>query len=385
MRKYLLFSAVPLAAAALYLTGCNQAQGTQAAPPPQTLPVLPIHISNATTYQEYPATIEGKTNVEIRAQVSGYLDKIYVEEGAYVTQGQPLFKINDRPYDEQVRNSQANILAAKANEEKAAIEVHRLQPLVAARVISDVQLRSAQAVYEAAQAAVKQAEAEGNNAGINLGFTLLKAPVSGFIGRIPYKIGSLVGKGEALPLTVVSDIKVVYAYFSMSESDFLQWSGQAAGRTVNDKLHSLPPVELQLADKSTYAGKGRVELMEGQFDKTMGTIQFRATFPNADGLLRTGSTGMIRIPRLATGLLPVPQTATFELQDKVYVFTVGHDNKVSSRPLHIVAKTTDYYLVDKGLAPGDNIVFAGMDRLTDGTVINPQVLSTDSVYRVMPL
>jgi RND family efflux transporter MFP subunit len=385
MRKYLFFLAIPLAAAVLYLTGCNQAQGTQAAPPPQTLPVLPINISNATTYLEFPATIEGKTNVEIRPQVSGYLDKIYVEEGGYVTQGQPLFKINDRPYDEQVRNTEANILAAKANEEKAAIEVHRLQPLVAARVISDVQLKSAQAVYEAAHAAVKQAEAEENNAGINLGYTLLKAPVNGFIGRIPYKTGSLVGKGEALPLTVVSDIKVVYAYFSMSESDFLQWSSQAAGRTVNDKLHALPPVELQLADKSTYAGKGRVELMEGQFDKNMGTIQFRAVFPNADGLLRTGSTGMIRIPQVTRGLLPVPQTATYELQDKVYVFAVGENNKVISKPLHIVAKTTDYYLVDKGLSPGERIVFAGMDRLQDGIVINPQVLSADSVFRVMPL
>jgi RND family efflux transporter MFP subunit len=385
MRKYLLFSAIPLAAAVLYLTGCNQAQGTQAAPPPQTLPVLPINISNATTYLEFPATIEGKTNVEIRPQVSGYLDKIYVEEGGYVTQGQPLFKINDRPYDEQVRNSEANILAAKANEEKAAIEVHRLQPLVAARVISDVQLKSAQAVYEAAHAAVKQAEAQENNAGINLGYTLLKAPVNGFIGRIPYKTGSLVGKGEALPLTVVSDIKVVYAYFSMSESDFLQWTSQAAGRTVNDKLHALPPVELRLADKSTYGGKGRVELMEGQFDKNMGTIQFRAVFPNADGLLRTGSTGMIRIPQVTKGLFPVPQTATYELQDKVYVFAVGENNKVISKPLHIVAKTTDYYLVDKGLSPGEKIVFAGMDRLQDGIVINPQVLSADSVFRVMPL
>jgi membrane fusion protein, multidrug efflux system len=384
MRKYLLFSAIPVAAA-IYLAGCNQAQGTQAPPPPQTLPVLPVNISNATTYLEYPATIEGKTNVEIRPQVSGYLEKIYVEEGAYVKQGEPLFKINDRPYDEQLHNTQANILAAKANEEKAAIEVHRLQPLVAARVISEVQLKSAQAVYEAAQAAVKQAEAEGNNAGINLGYTLLKAPVNGFIGRIPYKMGSLVGKGEALPLTMLSDIREVYVYFSMSESDFLQWTSQANGRTVNDKLHTLPPVELQLADKSTYSGKGRVELIEGQFDKTMGTIQFRAVFPNADGLLRTGATGMIRIPQVTTGLLPVPQTATYELQDKVYVFVVGENNKVISKPLHIVAKTTDYYLVDKGLNPGEKIVFAGMDRLQDGIVINPQVLSADSVLKVMPL
>lgn len=384
MRKYLFFSALSVIAAT-YLSSCSQVQGTQAAPPPQSLPVLAINASPVTTFQEYSATVEGKTNVEIRPQVSGYLDKIYVEEGAYVTQGQPLFKINDRPYDAQVHNSSANIEAAKANEDKAAIEVHRLQPLVENRVISDVQLKAAQAAYDAAKAAVAQAEAEGNNAGINLGYTLVKAPVSGYIGRIPFKAGALVGKGEAQPLTIVSDIKEVYAYFAISESDFLRFSNQVSGKTINDKIKNLPPVELQLADRSIYAFKGRVELMEGQFDRNIGAITFRAIFPNAEGLLRTGNTGKVRIPEINTGLLPVPQTATYEIQDRVFVFAVGDSNKVISRPLHIVRKTTDYYLVDKGVQAGDKIVFAGMDRLQDGAVISPELLSADSVLKVMPL
>src|ERR1700760_2863990 len=215
MRKYLLFSAI-LIATAIYISGCNQAQSAQAAPPPQALPVLPINTAPATTYLTYSATVEGKTNVEVRPQVSGYLEKIYVEEGAYVQAGQPLLKINDRPYDTQVHNSQANIEAAKANMEKAAIEVRRLQPLVENKVISDVQLKAAQAAYDAAKAQESQAEAKSNNRGINLGYTLLKAPVSVFIGRIPFKVGALVGKGEAQPLTVVSDVKEVYAYFGMS-------------------------------------------------------------------------------------------------------------------------------------------------------------------------
>ncbi|HEY4110627.1 efflux RND transporter periplasmic adaptor subunit [Puia sp.] len=384
MRKYLVFSAI-LIAAAIYISGCNQAQGTQATPPPQTLPVLPINTAPATTYLTYSATVEGKTNVEIRPQVSGYLEKIYVEEGAHVSAGQPLFKINDRPYDAQVHNSQANIEAAKANLEKAAIEVHRLQPLVDNKVISDVQLKAAQAAYDAAKAQVSQAEAENNNAGINLGYTLLKAPVSGYIGRIPFKTGALVGKGEAQPLTVLSEVKEVYAYFSMSESDFLRFTNLSAGKTVNDKIKGLPPVELELADKSIYAAKGRVELVEGQFDKTMGTISFRAIFPNAEGLLRSGSTGKVRIPQDNPNLIPVPQTATFDLQDKVFVFAVGDSNKVVSRPLHIVGKTTNYYLVDQGIHTGDKIVFAGMDRIQDGVVITPQLLSADSVLKVMPL
>lgn len=324
-------------------------------------------------------------NVEIRPQVSGYLDKIFVEEGAYVSQGQPLFKINDRPYEAQEHNSTANIEAAKANEEKAAIEVNRLKPLVANRVVSDVQLKSALAADDAAKAAVAQAEAEGNNAGINLGYTLIKAPVSGYIGRIPFKVGALVGKGETQPLTVVSDIKEVYAYFGMSENDFLKFTEQVPGKTIDEKIKALPPVELQLADKSIYPYKGKVELMEGQFDRNIGAITFRATFPNADRLLRSGITGKIRIPQNNTGLLPVPQTATYEIQDKVFVFAVGDSNKVVGKQLHIVGKTTDYYLVDKGVQPGDKIVFAGMDRLTDGSVINPQLLSADSLFKVMPL
>lgn len=384
MRSLILFPLFVIVTAAI-LTGCSSAQGNQAPPPPPALPVLQVNPASTTTYQEYSASLEGKTNVEIRPQVTGYLDKIYVEEGAYVTAGQPLFKINDRPYDEQVNNAQANVLAAKANLEKADIEVKRLQPLVENKVVSDVQLKAAQAEYEAAKAAVKQAEAAGNNAGINLGYTLIKAPVSGYIGRIPYKTGALVGKGETQPLTVLSDVKEVYAYFAMSESDFLQFSNQVAGRTVSDKIKNLSPVELQLADGSIYGSKGRIELVEGQFDKTSGTISFRAAFPNADGILRTGGTGKVRIPQVSTQLLPVPQTATYELQDRIFIFAVGDSNKVISRQLHIVRKTAEYYLVDKGVNAGDKIVFAGMDRLVDGAVIHPQILSADSVLKAMPL
>jgi RND family efflux transporter MFP subunit len=384
MRQLVFFPALSIILAA-YVSSCTQVQGTQAAPPPQALPVLAINASPATTYAEYSATVEGKTNVEIRPQVSGYLDKIFVEEGAYVSQGQPLFKINDRPYDEQLNNARANISAAKANMEKAAIEVNRLQPLVENKVISDVQLKAAEAAYAASKAEVSQTEAASHNADINLGYTLIKAPVSGYIGRIPYKTGSLVGRGEALPLTVLSDVREVYAYFSMSESDFLHFTDKAAGKTIADKIKTLPPVELELADKSIYAGKGRIELMEGQFDKTMGTISFRAVFANVDGLLRTGSTGRIGIPQSNSATIPVPQTATYELQDKIFVYTVGDSNKVSSSLLHVVAKTTGWYLVDKGVKPGDRIVYAGMDRLQDGMMITPQLLSTDSIFKVTPL
>ena len=378
-----------LMAVAVGMYGCNNTEGAPAgggaAMPPPSLPVFSINNTPSTTYQEFSASLEGTQNVDIHPQVEGYLEKIYVEEGAFVTKGQPLFAINSRPFDEQLNNAQANLLAAKANLANAQINVSKLEPLVKNNVVSDVQLKTAQASYDAAKASVAQAEAVVGNAQINKGYALLKAPVSGYIGRIPFKTGSLVGKAETTPLTVISDVKEVYAYFSMSESDFLHFTNQSAGKTINDKIHGLPPVELELADKSIYASKGRIEVMNGQFDKTSGTITFRAIFPNGEGLLRTGGTGKVRIPQINTALLPVPQTATYELQDRIFVFAVGDSNKVMSKQLHIVRKTTDYYLVDKGVQVGDKIVFAGMDRLTDGAVIAPQLLSADSIRKVMPL
>lgn len=386
----LLKQATPLIALTVLtvmLYSCTSSAGneTMNQPPPQELPVLTLQNTNAVTFEEFSATIEGTVNVEIRPQVDGYLEKIYVDEGAYVTKGQLLFKINDRTYASQVNTASATIEAAKANMEKASIELNRIQPLVQNNVISDVQLKAAQASYNAAKANLAQAQSAHSSADINLGYTLVKAPASGYIGRIPFKTGSLVGRGETLPLTVVSDIKDVYAYFSMSENDFLHFTANTAGKSISDKIHALPPVELQLADKSIYAQKGRIELVEGQFDKQMGTISFRAVFPNGDGLLRSGNTGKVRIPHPNAAVLAVPQQATYELQDKVFVFAVADSNKVVGKPIGIAGTSGAYYLVNKGLNAGETIVFTGLDRLRDGAVIKPLPISADSLQRVLPL
>ncbi|RXK85825.1 efflux RND transporter periplasmic adaptor subunit [Filimonas effusa] len=372
---------------AIGLYSCTTSAGSESigAPPPQELPVLTLTNTAAVTYQEFSATIEGTVNVELRPQVDGYLEKIYVDEGAYVTKGQLLFKINDRSYASQFTTAEATAHAAQANMEKAAIELNRIRPLVQNNVVSDVQLKAAQASYEAAKASFEQAQSATNNAGISLGYTLIKAPVSGYIGRIPFKAGSLVGRGEALPLTVLSEVNNVYAYFSMSESDFLQFTSHTTGKTVDEKIKGLPPVELMLADKSIYTEKGKVEMVQGQFDKSMGTISFRAVFANANGILRSGNTGKVRIPHTNAAVLAVPQQATYELQDKVYVFTVADSNKVVSKPIGIAGTSGVYYLVDKGLNAGETIVFTGLDRLRDGAVIRPLPLSADSLRKAMPL
>ncbi|SEV89257.1 membrane fusion protein, multidrug efflux system [Chitinophaga sp. YR573] len=369
------------------LTGCasSSAKTENAGMPPAELPVLKVAAVPATTYREYNATVEGKVNVEIRAQVDGYLDKIFVDEGAYVKAGQPLFRINERTYQEQLSNTAASLQAAKANEEKAEVEVNRLTPLVQNNVVSDVQLKTANAAYQAAKANVAQAQAMVSNARINLGYTLISAPVSGYIGRIPFKIGSLVGKGDAQALTMLSDVSEVYAYFSMSEVDFLQFKNKTEGKTVQDKVKKLPPVELVLADNSIYQEKGRVETIEGQFDKSIGAISFRAVFPNAAGLLRSGNTGRVKIPEQFASALLIPQEATFELQDKVFVFAVGDSNKVVSKLITISGKNSSYYFVEKGVQPGERIVYTGLDRLRDGAVIAPQMMSMDSLLKLKPL
>ncbi|HUM65283.1 MAG TPA: efflux RND transporter periplasmic adaptor subunit, partial [Chitinophagaceae bacterium] len=353
--------------------------------PPQILPVLIVQNTPATTFQEYPASIEGSKDIEIRPQVDGYLERIYVDEGAHVRKGQVLFQINNRPYMEQLNNALASLSAAKANLANAEINVAKLTPLVQNNVISDVQLKTAKTAYDAAQANVAQAQAMVSNARINLGYTQIKAPADGYIGRLPHKTGSLVGTSTTAPLTVLSEIREVYAYFSLSENDFLRFKDQFEGRTMEEKLKKMPAVELVLSNDSVYTHKGKVEAISGQFNQDMGAISFRASFKNTDGLLRSGNTGRIRIPRLINGSVVVPQEATFELQDKVFVFAVSDSNKVSSIPITISGKSGNYYLVDKGIKAGDKIVFSGLDRLQEGAVITPQPLSLDSLLKAKPL
>ncbi|MCK8495104.1 MULTISPECIES: efflux RND transporter periplasmic adaptor subunit [Spirosoma] len=344
-----------------------------------TLPVVQVKTASVTTYQEFSATLEGRVNVDIRPQVEGYLEKIYVDEGATVRKGQPLFRIDTRTYREQVGNADASLLAAKANLDKAALEVARLTPLVENNVVSDVQLKAAQSAYAAAKANVAQAQSMVGNANVNLSRTLITAPASGFIGRLPYKVGSLVGRAELQPLTTVSDVHEIYAYFSMGEVDFLRFTQQASGGSLADKIRKLPPVELVLADGKAYAQHGRIEMVSGQFDKTMGAISFRAVFPNSQGLLRSGISGRVRIPEPHPSAVVIPQEATFERQDRVFVFAVADSNKVVSKPLQIAGKSGNFYLITKGVKPGERIVQQGLDRLRDGDAITPRLVAVDSL------
>jgi len=343
-----------------------------AAPPPPSLPVLTIGGGTVATDASYPVSIQGTVDLEIRPQVSGNLERVYVDEGTFVNKGVPLFKINEQPYREQLNNALANQHSAEAALINAQLEIDKLTPLVQNKVVSEFQLKSAKAAYKIAAANVDQSKAMAASARINLGYTLITAPVSGYIGRLPKKQGSLISATDPEPLTKLSDVHEVYAYFSLGETDFINFREQYSGNSLNEKIKNLPPVTLELADNKIYAEKGRIDMVDGQFDKNTGAITLRATFPNAKGLLRSGNTGKVRLSIAHENSIVVPQEATVEIQDKVFVFTVDKNNKVSKQPIIILGKSGTDYLVQDGVKTGDRIVFKGFENLQEGTVIVPE-------------
>jgi len=355
-----------------FLYSCSSAPQAPAAPPAPSLPVATVVTGTDTTYQEYPASIEGSVNVEIRPQVSGALDKVFVDEGAFVAAGQPIFKINELPYRAALNNAEANLHAMQAAVANAQLEIDKLTPLVQNKVVSDYQLKTAKAAYDIAKANVEQAKANVSTAQINVGYTLIKAPVSGYIGRLIKKQGSLVSPSDVDALTLLSDVHNVHVYFSLGEKDFVNFKEQYPGTTLNDKLKRLPHVSLLLADDSEFANQGSIDMIDGQFDKNTGAITLRASFPNAQGLLRSGNTGKVRLSLVHKDALIIPESATVDMQDKVFVFAVGDSDKVKKQAITIVGKTGDNYLVKDGVKPGDQIVLSGVDKLQEGMVIQPQ-------------
>ena len=357
----------------IILVSCKSSpEQSAAAPPPPVLPVSLVSESSQTTYIDYPAAIQGAVDIDVRPQVSGYLQSVLVNEGAYVTAGQILFKINDNPYREALNNAKASLHAAEAAILNAQLEVDKLTPLVQNKVVSEFQLKTAKTAYKIAQANAEQAKASVASAQINLGYTNVKATVSGYIGRIPKKQGSLVSPTDQATLTQLSDIHEVHVYFSLAENDFNSFNANYPGKSPADRIKHLPAVELLLSDNTTYPIKGKIDMIDGQFDKNTGAITLRASFPNANGVLRSGNTGKVRLGLQHDDAILIPQAATVEMQDKVFVFALNKGNKVSKMPITVIGKSGNNYLVKDGVKSGDQIVLSGLDRLQEGQVITPE-------------
>ncbi len=364
---------------ALFLASCTS-KPMQMAAPILTLPVITVNESSQQTFVEYPAAIQGASDLEIRPQISGTIDKVFVNEGQLVSKGQLLFKISELPFRAQLNNAIAALSAAKAAVLNAQLEIDKLTPLVQAKIVSTFQLQTANTAHQIALANVEQAKSSVNSAQINLNYTQIKAPISGYIGRLPKKQGSLVNPTDAEALTALSDVHEVHVYFSLAETDFINFNTKYEGKSVADRIKHLPAVSLVLADETLYPSRGKIDMIDGQFDKTTGAITLRASFANTNGLLRSGNTGKVRLSLDHSNILLVPQASTVEIQDKVFVFAVSKDNKISKQPIKVMGTSGTNYLVENGLKSGDNIVAKGFESLKEGDLIKPEKAQTITAY-----
>ncbi|MBO9201560.1 MULTISPECIES: efflux RND transporter periplasmic adaptor subunit [Niastella] len=353
-------------------SGCNNEQKNKTVQNvPKEYEVMQMAFSSAVVNQDYPATIQGIRNVEIRPKIDGYIDAIYVDEGAAVKKGQLLFRINAPQYEQNVRTAEANINIAKANVDAAQMQVNKVRPLVEKDIVSSYELESAQYTLQSKKAALAQANAELKNAQLNQSYTTIYSPSNGVMGLLPFKIGSLVSSNTVNPLTTVSDIKTIYAYFSINEKQGLDFFQHSKGNTVQQKLQTLPPVTLLLANGMPLPDAGKIETASGLINAQTGAINMRATFSNPDGLVHSGSSAVVRIPQGIDTALLVPQKATYQIQGKLFVYRVDNDNKVNSVEVIPQATTGQFFVIKEGLRPGDHIVADGIASLREGLLIKP--------------
>ncbi|AKD55537.1 efflux RND transporter periplasmic adaptor subunit [Spirosoma radiotolerans] len=361
--------------ASLLMTGCatkNKESETEQSET-LTLPVVQLTRQNTTLKRDYVSRLEATQNVEIRARVSGYLEKIYVDEGQMVHKGQLLFKLNEAEYQAEFDRANANLKSAVANARTAEVEMGRVQLLVEKKIVSPSELELAKAKLEAAKAAIDEEKSTRATAALRLSHAGIKAPFDGTINRIPFKMGSLIEEGALL--TTVSDVREVYAYFDVSEKEYLNYLKKNPTRDGRNGQE----VEMVLADETPYAYKGRIETMESIFEEGAGTIAFRARFPNPNKLLRHGSSGKIRLANAVSDAILVPQKAVFEVQDKNYVYVVDAANKVKTRSFVPQGRVDSNYIVLSGLKAGERVVYEGIQNIRDGARIIPRSISTDSV------
>ena len=325
----------------------------------------------ATTDREIPinysATIRGRQDIAIYPQVSGTIFELCVNEGQTVSKGQPLFIIDQVPYKAALQTAEANVAAAKAGVATAQLTYDSKKELYAKNVVSQYDLLTAENTLLTAKAQLAQAEAQRVNAANNLSYTVVKAPANGVVGTLPYRVGALVSASISKPLTTVSDNSDVNVYFSMTENQLLNLTRQYG--SIANTLKNMPDVRLVLNDGSVYDRTGRIESISGVIDTSTGSVQLRAVFPNADGLLHSGGAGSVIVPNIHKDCVVVPQVATFELQNKVYVYKV-EDGKATSSMIDVEKINNGReYIVKSGLTPGDVIVAEGVGLLREGTPI----------------
>ncbi|WP_035483686.1 efflux RND transporter periplasmic adaptor subunit [Gaetbulibacter saemankumensis] len=358
----------------MFFVACGKGNNQGSQRESQALPVQVAAVpqKDVITYVKYPTTIEGTISSEVRAKVSGYIQKVLVDEGEKVTKGQALFKLETQSLSQDAE-------AAKANMNAAKVEVDKLIPLVEKNIISPVQLETAKA---------KLAQAKSNYKSIvaNIGYATVTSPVNGYVGAISYREGALVSASSVKPLTTVASMNQVYAFFSMNETAYLDFLLNTEGETRHDKILNFPKVSLQLANGQMYNLKGAIQTVTGQVDQTTGAVSFRAMFENPNLILANGSSGSIEIPTTYHKVYVVPQSATYEQQGQTFVYMLNSDNTVSSKLITVKDRTNTLYIVESGISAGDKIVVSGIGKLRNKMPIIPNEVAFDSVVEpIKPL
>lgn len=353
----------------LSLVSCGNGNDQNAAPAaqPKPYPVYEVPTKTVTGFTSFPASIEGVINSEVRAKVSGYIIKVLVDEGEKVKAGQTLFKL-------ETQSLSQDAAAAKANVNAAQVEVDKLKPLVEKNIISSVQL-------ETAKAKLQQAQSGYNGILANIGYANIKSPVDGYVGSIRKREGALISGADQEPLTTVSDISKVYAYFSMNESDYLDFIQATEGATIQDKINNIPAVRLILANGSMYDQEGKIETINSVINTNTGSISFRAIFDNPSRLLTNGNSAKIEIPKTFTDVLVVSQESTYEQQGSTLLFKLQNNDSVVSTPVKVIAKVDNLYVIESGVEKGDTVIAKGANKLRSGTRITPQPVAFDSVAK----
>ncbi|WP_369809599.1 efflux RND transporter periplasmic adaptor subunit [uncultured Duncaniella sp.] len=350
-------------------SGNQQQQGQMPAPAIATITLAPESVDLQSTF---PATIKGKTDIDIRPQVTGFITKVHVDEGQRVRKGQVLFTLDQVQFQAAVDQARAALNSAQTAVNTAKMTADSKKALLDKNIISQYEYQLAQNSLDQANAQLATAKAALVNAQKNLAYTTVTSPSDGVVGQIPNREGSLASPSSAQPLTTVSDNSQVYAYFSLTEKDLLALSGNGKG-SVEAAIKAMPAVQLKLSDGSIYPIEGKVATVSGVIDNNTGSSSVRALFNNPEGVLRSGSTGQVILPNMKEGVIVIPQKATFELQDRRFAYVVNDSNKVVSTPV-TVENISDgkTFVVTSGLKAGDRIAVEGVGtKLQDGMVINP--------------
>ncbi|AFK03601.1 efflux transporter, RND family, MFP subunit [Emticicia oligotrophica DSM 17448] len=337
-------------------------------------PVTSPMVVDTTLHTDYVAEINAVQNVEIRARVKGYLDKIYIDEGKYVKQGQLLFSIHNPELSEEVIKASAITKSAITELRAAEIDLSNVKRLVEKNVVSNTELEAAKNKVEMMKAKVEEAKANESFSKIQITYTQIRAPFSGIVNRIPNKTGSLIEDGTLL--TSISKNDEVFAYFDVSEKEYLNYL-----TNFKENAHNSSNVTLILANGEEHPFKGKIETTEGEIEPSTGNIAFRARFSNPEKVLKHGASGKIRLLKKYKNAMIIPQKATFEIQDRMYVYVIDAKNQVKSKPIISKHRMPHYYIVESGLDKGDKIIYEGIQNVKDGMTVKPQFIDMDEISK----